>query len=249
MYTSIAAYRFVAVDDPAVLADGIRSQARQARLLGSVIVAPEGVNLFLAGAANAVGAFIAWLRHDARFAAIVVKRSRSRARPFARLKVKVKPEIIAFRRDPGTPLSARAPSVAPVDLARWMANGADDAGRRLLMLDTRNREEVGHGTFAGALTLPIDRFTAFPEAVMARRPELEGTTVVAFCTGGIRCEKASTWMRAHGMHNVLQLDGGILGYFEATGGPGFVGECFVFDARIALDPSLHAVVDGVGAAA
>ncbi|HST44988.1 MAG TPA: sulfurtransferase [Luteimonas sp.] len=245
MYTSIAAYRFVAVDDPAALADRIGHQARAARLLGSVIVAREGINLFLAGAADDIDGFVAWLRRDPRLTAILTRRSASSTRPFARLKVKVKAEIIAFRRDHGLPCAERAPVVAPVDLARWMARGVDDVGRRLLLLDTRNREEVAHGTFAGARSLPIDNFTELPDAVAARRTEFADATVVSFCTGGIRCEKAVSWMHGQGMDNVLQLDGGILGYFEAMGGAGFEGRCFVFDARIAVDPTLHALADAV----
>ena len=139
--------------------------------------------------------------------------------------------------------------MAPTDLARWIDQGHDDAGRRVVLLDTRNREEVAHGTFAGALALPIDNFTELPGALAPHRDALADATVVSFCTGGIRCEKAALWMRADGMDNVLQLDGGILGYFEQVGGQGYDGRCFVFDDRIALDPALAPLVDGVDRAA
>src|SRR5690606_27335197 len=138
----------------------------------------------------------------------------------------------------------RAPSVTPQDLARWIGQGGDDEGRRLVLLDTRNREEIAHGTFAGALTLPIDKFTDLPAALAPHRDSLADATVVSFCTGGIRCEKAALWMRDSGMDNVLQLDGGILGYFEQAGGVGYDGRCFVFDERVALDPQLRPLVDG-----
>jgi UPF0176 protein len=213
-------------------------------LLGTVLVAGEGINLFLAGAEAAIEGFLAQLRADPSFAGLQVKYSRSAAPPFARLKVKVKPEIISFRRDGASPLRDRAPAVAPADLARWIAQGHDDAGRRVALLDTRNREEVAHGTFAGALALPIDNFTDLPEALAPHREALADATVVSFCTGGIRCEKAALWMQAQGMDNVLQLDGGILGYFEQVGGLGFEGRCFVFDGRVALDPALAPLVDG-----
>ena len=172
-----------------------------------------------------------------------MKASRSRAQPFARLKVKVKPEIISFRRDDTAPLAERAPAVPPEVLARWIEQGHDDTGRRLVLLDTRNREEVGYGTFAGALALPIDNFTELPEALAPHREAMRDATVVSFCTGGIRCEKAALWMQADGMDNVLQLDGGILGYFEHVGGFGYEGRCFVFDERIALDPELKPLFD------
>ena len=111
------------------------------------------------------------------------------------------------------------------------------------MLDTRNRQEVAYGTFSGALTFPIDKFTDLPQAVEAQRDSLADATVVSFCTGGIRCEKAALWMHEAGMDNVLQLDGGILGYFEEVGGRGYDGRCFVFDERVALDPQLKPLVD------
>ena len=243
MVTNIAAYHFVAIDDPETLAVRLRGWAEAGALVGTVLVAGEGINLFLAGADACIDGFLGRLRADPRFVGLDVKYSRSAAQPFARLKVKVKPEIIRFRRDGASPLRGRAPAVAPAMLSRWIAQGHDETGRRLVLLDTRNREEVGYGTFAGALALPIDNFTELPEALAPHREALADATVVSFCTGGIRCEKAALWMQAEGMDNVLQLDGGILGYFEQAGGQGFDGRCFVFDARIALDPALRPLVD------
>jgi UPF0176 protein len=241
---NIAAYHFVPIDDPSALAAQVRTLAEAGDLRGTVLVAGEGINIFLAGPESAIHLFLDALRADPRFAGIGVKESRSRAQPFARLKVKLKKEIIAFRRDNASPLeAARAPAVAPEDLARWIEKGEDDTGRRLVLLDTRNREEVGYGTFSGALTLPIDNFTDLPEALTPHRSALADAVVVSFCTGGIRCEKAALWMQADGMDNVLQLDGGILGYFERVGGFGYDGHCFVFDERVALDPELKPLVD------
>lgn len=241
MIRNIAAYHFVPVDEPQVLCDQLFSRAESLSLRGTILVAGEGLNLFLAGAPADIDAFVADLRADPRFAEIIVKASDSAEQPFGRLKAKVKPEIISFRMPDAAPIEGRAPAVSPQDLSRWLAQGADDAGRRLVLLDTRNREEFAHGTFAGAETLPIDNFTELPEVVLARRDAWRDATVVSFCTGGIRCEKAALWMRAQGMDNVLQLDGGILGYFEAVGGHGYDGACFVFDGRVALDPSLAPV--------
>lgn len=243
---NIAAYHFTGIADPAALAENLRTCARDANLRGTVLVSPEGLNVFLAGSAEGIEAFLLPLRDDPRFAAMPVKHSRSRSQPFARLKVKVKPEIIAWRRADGAPLAhPRAPTVAPVDLARWIERGVDDDGRRLVLLDTRNREEVAYGTFSGALTLPIDNFTDLLPALAPHRETLMDASVVSFCTGGIRCEKAALTLRAVGMDNVLQLDGGILGYFEQLGGAGYEGRCFVFDERVALDPSLQPLVDEV----
>ena len=247
MILNIAAYLFVAVDDADALALRLHERSEAAALRGSVLVTPEGINLFLAGEETPLREFLDWLRSDPRFATLRAKESWSDTLPFAKLKVKRKDEIIAFRREHASPLDAgeRAPSVAPSTLARWIAQGhRDDAGRRLVLLDTRNREEFGFGTFAGAMTLPIDNFTDLPDALAPHREALRDATVVSFCTGGIRCEKAALWLRHDGMDNLLQLDGGILGYFEAVGGAGYDGRCFVFDERIALDPQFRPLADG-----
>ena len=244
---NIAAYHFVRIDDAETLATQLRERCELLELRGSILVAPEGLNLFLAGDDRAIEGFLVQLRDDPRFSDIVVKSSRSQHVPFARLKVKCKREIIAFRREDTDPLGTRAPSVQPHTLARWIAQGCDDAGRALVLLDTRNREEIAHGSFAGALTLPIDNFTDLPDALEPHREQLADTTVVSFCTGGIRCEKAALWMQAHGFDHVLQLDGGILNYFEQVGGAGYDGRCFVFDQRVALDPALQPLHDHDGA--
>ncbi|MEO6226745.1 MAG: sulfurtransferase [Thermomonas sp.] len=244
MILNIAAYRFVAIDDADALAFRVNGWAEAASLRGSVLVAPEGINLFLAGAEAPLRGFLAWLLEDPRFAGITIKESWSQAVPFARLKVKCKQEIIAFRHEEAVPLRRkRAPSVDPKTLARWIEQGHDDAGKSLVLLDTRNREEIGFGSFTGALTLPIENFTELPAALTPYREVLRDATVVSFCTGGIRCEKAALWMHDVGMDNVLQLDGGILGYFGQVGGFGYDGRCFVFDERLALDPALQPLVD------
>jgi UPF0176 protein len=247
MLLNVAAYHFAPVSDPRELAARVRERAEGAGVRGTVLVAPEGVNMFLAGAEPAVEGVLDVVRSEPGFASLPVKRSWSRAQPFGRLKVKVKPEIITFRRDGTAPLEARAPAVDPPTLARWIAQGRDDDGRRLVLLDTRNREEFGYGTFEGALTLPIDNFTDLPAALAPHREALADATVVSFCTGGIRCEKAALFLQSDGMPNVLQLDGGILGYFEHVGGYGYAGRCFVFDGRVALDPALAPLVDDADA--
>ena len=243
MILNAAAYHFVPLADPVELAARVRGWAEAGALRGTVLVAPEGINLFLAGEKHAVRDFFRNLHGDPRFAGLRVKYSDSAAQPFARLKVKVKPEIISFRREQASPLAGRAPAVSPTTLAQWLVQGHDDAGKRVVLLDTRNRQEVDYGTFAGALTLPIDKFTDLPEAMAPHRDALADATVVSFCTGGIRCEKAALWMQQSGMDNVLQLEGGILGYFEEVGGQGFDGRCFVFDERVALDAELRPLVD------
>ena len=181
---------------------------------------------------------MAWLRSDDRFTDLAVKESHSDTLPFGRLVVKVKAEIIRMNQHGVQPQAQRAPAVSPKQLKRWLDQGHDEAGRPVLMLDTRNAFEVEHGRFDGALHWQLTKFSDFPQALLARRAQLEGKTVVSYCTGGIRCEKAALWMQDAGVANVLQLDGGILKYLEETGGAHFDGSCFVFDARETLNAAL-----------
>ena len=243
---NIAAYRFTAIHDPAALRASLAARADALALQGTVLVAPEGHNVLLAGRPSDVRRFLAELRADPRFKDLSAKESWSDAVPFARLKVKLKREIIAFRREGVDPVGGPAPFVAPATLKRWLDAGHDDAGRPVLLLDTRNREEVRHGTFNGALTLPIDDFVQLPEALQSERHRLDGATVVSFCTGGIRCEKAAPWLRQQGFGDIRQLEGGILGYFESVGGAHWQGGCFVFDDRVALAPDLAPVGNHLG---
>jgi len=235
---NIAAYKFIPLHDlPALRAD-VLARAEAAGLKGTVLLAEEGINLFLAGSGSGIDTLLHWLRTDHRFADLDVKFSCSASVPFRKLRVKIKREIIRMDHPAIQPQAGRAPAVAPATLARWLGQGADDDGRPVVMLDTRNAFEVDAGTFQGAIDWRIARFTQFPAAVQAHRDSLRGKTVVSFCTGGIRCEKAALYMAEAGIEHVYQLDGGILKYFEETGGQGFDGRCFVFDERIALDPAL-----------
>ena len=238
---NISTYRFVPLDDPAGLRDRLEASAAAAGLKGTILVAHEGINLFMAGEEAALRG---WVEHSLRaeppLAGLPTKDSHSDTLPFKRLKVKVKNELIRMNHPTIKPQDGRAASVAPATLARWLAQGHDDDGRALALLDTRNAFEVDAGTFEGTHDWRIEKFSDFPAAFDAHRAELEGKTVVSFCTGGIRCEKAALYMRERGLPDVLQLEGGILGYFDATQGqaPGWRGECFVFDERRTVDPEL-----------
>jgi len=236
---NIAAYQFVSLDDLDALRQRLRERCESAGLKGTILLAPEGINLFLAGAAQAIDDFVDWLRADARFADMVPKRSLSAQLPFGRLRVRLKREIISMRQHAIRPQNGRAPAVDAPTLQRWLADGHDDAGRELVMLDTRNTYETAHGRFAGAIDYALANFTAFPAAIAADRARYAGKTVVSYCTGGIRCEKAALYMQALGMDHVYQLDGGILGYLEHTDGAHWQGDCFVFDGRVALDKRLQ----------
>lgn len=234
---NISAYLFSRIDDPAALRAVLLERATAAGLRGTIILAEEGINMFLAGDADAVRGFVDTLRAEPRFAGLSTKESWSADQPFRKMLVKVKREIIRMDHPTIRPEGARAPAVAPATLRRWLDQGHDDDGRAVVMLDTRNAFEVDHGTFAGAVDWRIEKFTQFPDAAAAHRDELAGKTVVSFCTGGIRCEKAAIHLRDLGVE-ALQLDGGILGWFEHVGGDHYDGDCFVFDERRLLDAGL-----------
>jgi UPF0176 protein len=235
---NVAGYRFVHIADAPALRENLLVLARGHGLRGTVLLAGEGINFCLAGPAQPLRAFVAALHEDPRFAGLEVKESWSHGQPFGKLLVKVKREIIRMNHPAIQPAQGRAPAVDAATAKRWLDQGHDDEGRPVVTLDTRNAFEVDHGTFEGAIDWRLAKFSEFPDALQAHKAELEGKTVLSFCTGGIRCEKAAIYMREAGLPHVWQLDGGILKYFEETGGAHFRGDCFVFDEREALDPSL-----------
>jgi UPF0176 protein len=242
---NISAYKFVGLPDCLALRETLFERASALQLKGTVLLAEEGINLFLAGSPEGVRRWLAELQADARFADITPKESWSAAPPFKKLLVKVKPEIIRMNHPAIRPdAQERAPALAAPTLARWLAQGRDDDGRPVVMLDTRNAFEVDYGGFDGAIDWRINKFSEFPAAVEAHRAELLGKTVVSYCTGGIRCEKAAIYLQQQGLDGpVYQLDGGILKYFEETGGAHYRGDCFVFDQREALDAGLAPSTD------
>ncbi|MDP5008443.1 MAG: sulfurtransferase, partial [Glaciimonas sp.] len=200
---------------------------------------PEGINIFLAGPRDAIDSFLTWLRADARFTDIEVKESYSEKQPFRRMLVKLKAEIITMKHPLIKPELGRAPFVEAQTLKRWLDQGHDDNGKPVVMLDTRNAFEVDVGTFDDTIDYRISKFSEFPDVVAAHKDDLADKTVVTFCTGGIRCEKAAIHMQEIGITSVYQLHGGILKYFEECGGAHYHGDCFVFDYRTALNPELQ----------
>ena len=236
---NLSAYAFVALDRLAERRDTLQRLALAGQLRGSILLADEGINLVIAGAEPSVRCWLAGVRADPLLADLQVKESWSQAQPFRHLRVKVKPEIIRMNQPQVQPATGRAPAVDAMTLQRWLSAGVDDAGRDVLLLDTRNGFEVDAGAFKGAIDWRLAKFSDFPAALAAHRDELAGCTVVSYCTGGIRCEKAALAMRAAGLEHVYQLDGGVLRYFETLPeAPHWQGRCFVFDARETLGADL-----------
>ena len=237
---NISAYKFVPLPDAPTLRDQLHARAMALALKGTVLLAEEGINLFVAGTAPAVRDFVATLHADPRLADLAPKESWSERQPFRKMLVKVKREIIRMNHPTIRPAAGRAPAVPAATVKRWLDQGHDDEGRPVVTLDTRNAFEVDHGSFEGAIDWRIGKFSEFPAALQAHKAELAGKTVVSFCTGGIRCEKAAIYMQEAGVDHVYQLEGGILKYFEETGGAHYSGDCFVFDEREAVGHDLTA---------
>jgi UPF0176 protein len=238
---NISTYKFVPLVDTLALRDTLAARALALSLKGTILLAEEGINLFVAGPAQAVRSFISQLKTDARFADIAPKESWSASQPFRKMLVKVKGEIIRMNHPAIQPAQGRAPALDAQTVKRWLDQGHDDEGRPVVTLDTRNTYEVEEGTFSGAIDWRLNKFTEFPDALQAHKAELNDKTVISFCTGGIRCEKAAIYMRESGLPHVYQLEGGILKYFEETGGAHYQGGCFVFDERRALAADLSTV--------
>jgi RluA family pseudouridine synthase len=231
---NVAAYLFTPLDRLAERREELRSLCKTEHLKGTILLSPEGINLFVAGSRDGINSLISRLRSDPLMASLKTKESVSDRQPFRRLLVKVKKEIIAFGVPGVTPATYASKKLPAKELKRWL-----DEGRPVTLLDTRNDYEVRLGTFAGAQPIGIDHFRDFPVAVRKLPTELKHQTIVMFCTGGIRCEKAGPFMEQEGFQQIYQLDGGILKYFEECGGEYYDGDCFVFDQRVAVNPQLE----------
>ena len=233
-----AFYRFVPLADPGAAADALRALARE--LTGSIVVAHEGVNGTVAGTPAAVAAFEAALQEalDGTLRGMAFKHSACATPPFGRLKVGVKPEIVAL----GLPCTLPAPDerdASHLSPAAWRELLARDD---VVLLDNRNHFEVRLGRFRGAVDPGVHNFRDFVAWVQAHAGEWRAARrpVAMYCTGGIRCDKTAPWLRDLGLE-VYQLDGGILGYFQQLpdADRDWEGECFVFDNRVALDTRLR----------
>ena len=233
----IAFYKFVPLDDP----DGVVAHLRllTANLLGSILVASEGINGMLAGTNAQLDAFQHALLEDAyfagKFAGIAFKRSACKTAPFGKMKVYKKPEIVPLGIE-GVDATKTGTDVSP---EQWRKLIAEDD---VVLLDNRNSFEYRLGRFKNAIDPHVTNFRDFPKYVEAHLPQwkAEGKRVAMYCTGGIRCEKTTAWMKEMDIP-VFQLDGGILNYFQQMpdAEKDFEGECFVFDNRIALDTHLQ----------
>lgn len=234
-----AFYQFAALPDFRELREPLRAICAGLELKGSVLLAHEGINGMLAGSANAIDTLIAELRDGALFGGrldnLELKFSRASAMPFARLKIRLKKEIVTLGDSTADPTKAVG---TYVDAADW-----NDliAAPDTLVIDTRNAFEVAMGSFAGAVDPEIKSFGQFKDFVTNTLDPQRHRKIAMFCTGGIRCEKASAYLLSRGFAEVYHLKGGILKYLEAVpeNQSRWRGECFVFDERVALGHGLR----------
>jgi UPF0176 protein len=234
-------YRFVPVEDPAREKRELLPFCRALGLSGTILVASEGVNGMLSGSQESLEELKREMRR--RFGEpLPFKVGQSDPRQaFSRLLVKVKKELVPVGDPSLRPALRTAPRLSPSELKALLESGRQD----LVLLDTRNAYEVEVGSFRGAEHLDLECSRDFAALAEAKLDTWRDKTVVTFCTGGIRCEKASAWLMERGLERVFQLDGGILRYFEETASadevPHFDGSCFVFDWRLAVNGALEPV--------
>jgi len=232
---NIATYKFITLDgDLQETRSRFLKKCKDLSLLGTILIAREGVNIIAAGTSDNINEFKQFLRDELHDEDLFFKESFSDYQPFLRLVVKVKAQVIPVDDLEIKPEEFTGPRVSPEEFKKWM-----DEDKDIVVLDTRNEFEVNIGTFKNAHDMKLEEFREYGKKIKDLPEEWKDKTIVTFCTGGIRCEKATPLMIKNGFKNVYQLDGGILNYFEKVGSDHYDGDCFVFDRRIALNSKLE----------
>ncbi|MFM7390597.1 MAG: rhodanese-related sulfurtransferase [Vampirovibrionales bacterium] len=234
-FTVVAHYHFCVIEDPPAFRERFLTLGRELNLCGSLLVAPEGINGTLAGTHEAVATWVHALSEATGLRASNTKYSYSETQPFLKLKVRLKKEIVTLRQPEANPAKLVGQYVQPKD---WNALIQQDD---VLVLDTRNTYETDIGVFAGTVDPRIETFTEFVAYVRSELNPQQHKKVAMFCTGGIRCEKASAFMMNEGFEEVYHLQGGILKYLEEVPPEESLwqGDCYVFDRRVAVGHGLE----------
>ena len=230
---NITGYKFTPIDDELLLRETILKYSTDLNLKGTVLISSKGLNFSVSGTKKNIDNFIVFIHSDKRFSDVDIKITYNEYQPFRKMLVRIKKEIISMGVEEINPFQFTGQKISPKEL-----NNKLDNNEEIVLLDTRNEYEVRLGTFKNALDLDLDSFRDFPEEIEKLREELNGKEVVMFCTGGIRCEKASALMLKNGFENIKQIEGGVINYFQETGGKHWNGDCFVFDDRVALNKNL-----------
>ncbi|MBF2074790.1 MAG: rhodanese-related sulfurtransferase [Synechococcales cyanobacterium C42_A2020_086] len=234
-WSVITFYKFVTLSELPALQARLLDHCATHGIKGTILLATEGINGTLAGSPEAIEVTIEYLRSVSQFADLEFKRSQTEVMPFQRLKVRIKPEIVTLGRPEADPSQRVGIYVEPQD---WNALILDP---EVLVIDTRNQYEVTIGSFQGAVNPGTDSFRQFPEYVQQHLDPNQHKKIAMFCTGGIRCEKASAFLLTQGFQEVYHLKGGILKYLETVPAESSLwqGECFVFDERVAVQQGLE----------
>jgi UPF0176 protein len=233
-FLNVAGYKFEPLENLDSVIPEFQNKCDELGLKGSVYLSPNGINFSIAGTEADIDTYIKFMEEDARFKDIPLKKTFSETQPFRRMKVRLKKEIISLGRDDINPSELTGNYISPKELFEMYEKKED-----VIILDTRNEYETRVGLFENAIDLQLDTFRDFPSAIETLPVEYKDKQIVMYCTGGIRCEKASAVMMKAGFSDVKQLKGGVLDYFKETGGAYWNGDCFVFDERVALDKELN----------
>jgi UPF0176 protein len=233
-FLNVAGYKFEPLENLDSVIPEFQNKCDELSLKGSVYLSPNGINFSIAGTEADIDTYIKFMEEDARFKDIPLKKTFSETQPFRRMKVRLKKEIISLGRDDINPSELTGNYISPKELFEMYEKKED-----VIVLDTRNEYETRVGIFENAIDLQLDTFRDFPSAIETLPEEYKDKQIVMYCTGGIRCEKASAVMMKAGFSDVKQLEGGVLDYFKETGGAYWNGDCFVFDERVALDKELN----------
>lgn len=231
---NITGYKFTPITDTKLLQEKIINLSEENNLKGTVLISDKGINFSVAGLIENTSKFVKVIKKDKQFSDIDIKTTFNEYQPFRKMLVRIKKEIISMGVDEINPYEFTGEKIKPVELNKKL-----DAGEDVILLDTRNEYEVRLGTFENAIDLNLDSFRDFPTKINGLREQIGDKEIVMFCTGGVRCEKASALMLKSGFKNVKQIDGGVINYFKETGGAHWNGDCFVFDDRVALDKELN----------
>ena len=237
MYLVAALYKFSSISKPKELQDEIRSQLKELSIYGTILVGEEGLNGTIAGTHKKINEAVKYIKSIQGFANLDIKFSQSQENPFVRLKVKLKKEIVTIGDESINPNHKVGDYIDPQD---WNELISD---KNTILIDTRNNYECSIGTFKNAINPNTVKFREFPEWIEGQNfsdDEKDKKNFAMFCTGGIRCEKASSFMKGMGFKNVNHLKGGILNYFEKIDASISLweGECFVFDDRVSVKHDL-----------
>ena len=235
-FLNVRCYKFVSLDHLEEHRQLLAEIVQLLSVTGTIILSNEGINIALSGGKSSVEQMFEACKAIPGLKNLKGKTSNSEKIGFENLKVKIKSEIIKMNQPQIRNEEEREPSVDANTLAKWILDGYDDAGKPIKIVDTRNEFEFQLGHFKDSLNLKLEKFSEFPRKIKEQGKVLEGYKLVNVCTGGIRCEKATLFMIKNGIHDVVQLDGGILNYLENTNGNAWEGQCFLFDERESSSP-------------